>query len=175
MSRSARPERAVAPELHELAHPLRSRLTLVELVVVIAILGGLTTVVGVNLGAGDAHRLELVEQQIRLAAKRARDLAAMTHAPHGVLFDVARDRLGIVDQHGALVTDPTSAGAWVVDTREGRFGSVDITAADFGSARKAAIFDAQGVPLAGGSVSLRSGDMLRVLELDPATGLFSTP
>lgn len=175
MFRSAGPARAGAPELHDAVQPLRERLTLVELVVVVAILGGLVTVVGVTAGAGDAHRLELVEQQVRLAAKRARDLAAAERAPHGVLFDVARDRLGIVDQHGTLVTDPTSAGAWVVDTREGAFGSVDISAADFGSARKAAIFDAQGVPLAGGRVTLRSGDLVHVLELDPATGLFSTP
>ncbi|GJM23386.1 MAG: hypothetical protein DHS20C15_33010 [Planctomycetota bacterium] len=163
------------------ARRLRARLradgfTLAELLVVLAIFGVLAGVVGLNSTARHEHLLEVMEMQVREAAARARELARSTHEPHGVLFDVSSDRLGIVDERGALVQDPLTQSAWVVDARGSTFGGgVDISSADFGSAGKAAIFDSQGVPLAGGGVTLRAGDSLRVLALDPATGIFYLP
>ena len=164
------------PPRHALTVRNADGFTLIELLVVVSILGALAAVVGMNGGGRDEHLLEVMELQVHDAAERARALARSARAPYGVVFDVPGDRLGIVDENGDLVLDPLTKTPWVVDARGQTFsGGVDISAADFGGAGKAAIFDAQGVPLAGGSVTLTAGDGSRVLALDPATGVFSSP
>ena len=50
-----------------------------------------------------------------------------------------------------------------------------VTAADFGTAGTAALFDSQGVPVTGGQLTLASRGRTRTLLLDAATGAISAP
>ncbi len=110
-------------------------------------------------------------ETIREALEAARALALETGRLHGVVFEVGGDRAAVVDQDGSLVSNPLTPSGYALDgTDADPHQRVTIEAADFGTTRHAAIFDADGVPLAGGSVVLRHGDTVAELHVDAATG-----
>jgi prepilin-type N-terminal cleavage/methylation domain-containing protein len=149
--------------------------TLLELLLVVCIVALLTGIAGIASGASDTQHLDMAEVQILDALAWAQAQARSNRAPVAVVFDLTRDRFALVDEHGALLTDPlTRAGYLVSFQHPNQPRLVDIVAASFGTAGLAVIFDAQGVPLTGGAIILEAGPHRRVLAVDAATGAVSS-
>jgi Tfp pilus assembly protein FimT len=124
---------------------------------------------------GGGQALDLVERQVRDAVQFARAEAMATRAPVGVVFDPATDRFAVVADGGGMVVDPLTKQDYLVDfDRPNQPSGVSIEAAVFGSLLTAVVFDAQGVPVAGGSVTLAHNGLIRTLVVDGATGLVTS-
>jgi prepilin-type N-terminal cleavage/methylation domain-containing protein len=145
--------------------------TLVELLVVVFLVALLAGLASVSVGDDAQGQLELADLQVRDAIAWAQTLARSSRAPMGVVFEPGGDRLAVVDETGTQVTDPLTRRGYEVDfSRPNEPRRVSIQAADFGACGTALIFDAQGWPLAGGTLTLAAGGGLRTLTVDGATG-----
>lgn len=152
-----------------------SGFTLVELLVVLAIMGILSTIAAPSFGTGYDSRLDLVEVQVRDAFSRAASLARSSRSTHGVVFDVRTERLAVVDGTGSAVTDPLTKSAYIVDfLRPDQPRNIDITTASFGSTGVAAVFNGQGLPVADGTVVVKCLTASRSFTLDKATALVTS-
>jgi prepilin-type N-terminal cleavage/methylation domain-containing protein len=148
--------------------------TLVELLFVIAIIGLMAGLATAASGKDGEIALDQAEIIVRDACARAQMLARSSRTPHGVVFDVEHDRFAIVAEDGTPARDPLTRGDAITElSRPNSPRRVTLDAADFGDAGHCALFDAQGVPLTGGTLTLRHDDETRALVLDAATGLIS--
>jgi prepilin-type N-terminal cleavage/methylation domain-containing protein len=149
--------------------------TLVELLVVVVVLGILSSIAGVAAGVSGTQQLDMAEIQMRDALCWAQSQARSNRTPVAVVFDPDHDRFALVDAAGIMLPDPLTRDTYLVSFhRPNQPRLVDLVAAEFGAAGKAAIFDAQGVPMTGGTVTLTAGGTTRVLTIDPATGAISS-
>ncbi|HZL99324.1 MAG TPA: hypothetical protein VFD43_03640, partial [Planctomycetota bacterium] len=147
-----------------------------ELLVVVAILGILSGIAGVASGVSGEQQLDMAELQIRDALAWAQAQARSNRSAAAVVFDAGQDRFALVDADGAALSDPVTQSAYVVSFRRpNQPRLVDLLDAAFGAAGRAAIFDAQGLPLTGGTITLQALGTTRTLTLDPATGALSAP
>ncbi len=145
--------------------------TLLELTIVVMVLALMAAVAVTAAGSQDEQQLELSEIHMRDALDRARALARSQRSPHAVVFDESGNRFALVDESGGIVTDPLTRRPDVVDfTLPGAPQRIEVVSADFGTAGTAAIFDAQGVPLTGGTLVLRRGGVTHTLSFEAATG-----
>ncbi len=151
--------------------------TLVELLVIVIVLGTLVAVAGIPATAdGGAAALDMAEIQLKDAFITAQTLAYSLGVPHGVVFDPDTERFAVVAQDGQPARDPLTHGEYSVDfTRSEQPRGVRIESASFGVTGTAGIFNGQGVPVAGGSVTVAKGNATRTLVLDPATGKLAAP
>jgi prepilin-type N-terminal cleavage/methylation domain-containing protein len=145
--------------------------TLIELLIVVIILGLLAGVAGLAATDSDAQALELAAIQVTDTIERAQNLARSSREPFGVVFETGSDRVVLVDVTGTPTIDPLTKRDFFLDfSLPGQPAMIVIGTADFGTTGRAVIFDPQGVPLEGGSLTLtRRSDSL-VLTVDPATG-----
>ncbi|RKY21067.1 MAG: hypothetical protein DRQ55_05655 [Planctomycetota bacterium] len=145
--------------------------TLVELLVVVALMGILISLVGTPTSERSGTQVDLAEVQIADALQMARTLSLAMGSPHGVVFDPAGERLAVVAVDGQAISDPLTHGAYELDFRRAdNLSGLDLVSADFGVTGAAAIYDGQGVPVQGGSVTIRHQDVERILVLNAATG-----
>jgi hypothetical protein len=145
------------------------------MLMVIFLVALLAGVASVSVGDGVEHQLEMADVQVRDALAWAQTLARSSRTPVGVVFDPAGERFAVVDQDGAQLPDPlTRRGYEIAFLRPNQPRRVDLAGADFGACGQAAVFDAQGVPLTGGTVTLQAGGRTRVLTVDAATGFVSS-
>ncbi len=149
--------------------------TLIELLMVVAILGLIGGMASIVAPATASHDLELVETQVRDAIQQARALARSQRLAHGVVFDTATERFAVVDEYGDAAIHPLTKGRYeVAFTGPGQPTGIDLASADFGPAGTTALFDGQGEPLEGGTLVVRKQDAVLTLSLDAATGLVQT-
>ncbi len=150
----------------------RRGFTMVELLVVamiVAVLAGVA-IIPASVDSPEAA-LDLAELQVQDAFAMARTMAYSLGVPHGVVFDPATERFAVVSQDGQAVQDPLTHGDYEIDFRHiEQPRGVSVLSASFGVTGAAGIMDGQGVPVAGGSVTLAKGGVTRTLVLDPATG-----
>jgi hypothetical protein len=126
--------------------------------------------------AGSARALDMAEIQLRDAMQRAQALAMSNRSPYAVVFGVATDRFAVVNENGQVVAGPLTKLPWIVDfTRPNQPKRVEIERVHSGVAGVAAIFDSQGVPLVGGSLTLRHMELRQALVMDAATGRLAAP
>jgi prepilin-type N-terminal cleavage/methylation domain-containing protein len=145
--------------------------TLVELMLVVFIVAVMAGVAGVASGASESQHLDMAEIQIRDALAWAQSQARSNRVAVAVVFDPGNDRFTLVDASGAVLPDPLTRSEYLVSFhRPNQPRLVDVVAADFGACGRAVIFDAQGVPMTGGSITLASSPDTRVLTVDAATG-----
>jgi prepilin-type N-terminal cleavage/methylation domain-containing protein len=143
----------------------------IELMVVVLVLGILVGIAGVPAVDNHGQALAQGELFVRDAIHTARSRALSTRIPHGVAFDTAGERLIVLAQDGTPVKDLMTKGDYMIDFgRPDMPSGLGISAADFGTTSTAAIFDAQGDPVSGGTVTLECNGQTLVLTLDAATG-----
>ncbi|MGQ0552669.1 MAG: pilus assembly FimT family protein [Planctomycetota bacterium] len=146
-------------------------ITLIELLIVMAIMGLLAAVALPMVGDQRAFRLRLVEVQVETAMNHARSLASANAATHGVVFDLTANAFAVVDQAGQPVTDPLTRQGYVVTfDRPDQPKGIDFTGASFGSTGRAAIFGPDGLPEAGGTITVNCLGSVMTITLDQATG-----
>lgn len=145
--------------------------TLVELLVVVLIMGLLAGIATVASNDDDGLAVELACQQMCDAVERAQAMAFSSRTGYGVAFDIDDDCFAVVDEDGALATHPLTKAPWEVGfVKPGQPKRIDIVSADFGDAGSTALFDARGVPIAGGTVVVSRDGVERTLTVDAATG-----
>ncbi len=179
--------------------PATRGFTLMEMVLVVALLAVLAAMLVPNLAGSDDRRLEVAAAEVREALRFAR--AEAMRRQEGVLFDAESSpgRLKLLD------TDCSSFGTpkAVIDPRTKRAFDVDVSAGPFsagvavtprfmagGSAWGGVIFNAagaaavacqvtgmygKGAPEAGSGVVLSRGDRQLTIVLDAATGRVTGP
>jgi prepilin-type N-terminal cleavage/methylation domain-containing protein len=149
----------------------RSGHTLIELLAVTAIMSIMAGLGTMASGQDGTLALDQAEIVVRDACSRAQMLARSSRTPHGVVFDVEGNRFAIVAEDGTAARDPLTRGDAITHfSRPSGPRLVTLDAVDFGDAGACALFDAQGVPLAGGIIALRRDELSRTLTLDAATG-----
>ncbi len=155
---------------HSFSKRARAGFTLIELLVVVAILGVVSAGAVLSTGDGNEEAFDAIEIRVDDALNRASTLARSQRIHYGVVFDVGRNRYGIVDETGALATHPLTKGNYVVELdAPGMPGGLEITGANFGDAGVAAIFDGQGVLLRGGSFTVTRNGVSRTFDVNAAT------
>lgn len=143
--------------------------TLMELLVVVALLAIMGSIAMVSLDDGGAAAVDLARMQVQDTVATAQAMAASKRLAHGVVFDPDGDTYALVDADGEVVTDPITHQPYLVDLTAVT-PTIDVVSADFGTAGAAILFDAQGVPVDGGTLVLRRDRATRTLTLDAATG-----
>jgi hypothetical protein len=144
--------------------------------VVVALLGILISLAGTPTNDRSGAFVDLAEVQIADALQMARTVSFSMGVPHGVVFDVEQERLAVVGPDGVAISDPLTHGPYELSfLREDNLPGLDLVAVDFGVTEGAAIFDGQGVPVQGGSITIRHQDQERILVLDAATGKLLGP
>ncbi len=145
--------------------------TLLELLVVAAILSIVAGLARLATGQDDELALEQTSLVLQDTCARAQALARCARKPHGVVFDVEGDRYAIVDEEGTPARDPLTHGDAIASLAQvNQPKGVHFDDADFGAAGTSILYDGDGLPLAGGTLTLRRGSATRTLTLDLATG-----
>ena len=147
--------------------------TLLELLVVVAILMVLAAIAMPSSSNGPERKLDTVQLAIQDALDHAQSLATSTAAVYGVRFDAEEQWFAVVDATGTPVDDPLSHKPYLVRLLlPGEPPDVVIDSVDF-DGHIVAVFNEKGVMHSGGEVHLRSGTTLRWLEADTATATLS--
>ncbi len=161
----------VSPKRHAPTGRRDTGFTFIELMVVVVVLGVLIGVAGIPAIDNGGQALTQGELYVRDAMHTARSRALSTRVPHGVAFDATGERFIVLAMDGTPVIDLLTKSDYVVDfNRPDMPSGLLIAAADFGTTSSAAIFDAQGDPVSGGSVTLECNGQSLALTLDAATG-----
>ena len=164
--------------------------SLLELLLVVAIMGIAALVAIPKFSSTDPYRLELAAERVAQAMRFARAEALRTGHAHGVHASQSQQRIRVYRLSGGIpqwtVRDPVTKQLYDlrVDT-DRRFEGVSITSASFqyqglGVGSSYLGFDANGMPqyassgtthsLTGGEVRLALGGLERVVTPSPETG-----
>lgn len=143
--------------------------TVIELLVVVAVMMILAAIALPNSTQGPERKLDTAQLAMQDAFDHAQSLATTTAAVYGVRFDCDEEWFAVVDATGHPVDDPLSHMPYVVHLMQpGEPADVVIDSADF-SGHMVAVFNEKGVMHVGGEVHLRAGTSLRWLTIDTAT------
>jgi hypothetical protein len=138
---------------------------------VIVVLGLLVGIAGIPAVDSGEQGLQQGELYVRDAIHTARARAMATRQTHGVAFDLSQNRFIVLAGDGTAVSDPFTHKDYLIEfDRPDMPSNLALSAVDFGTTGPAAIFDAQGDPVSGGTVTLACQQSSLVLELDGATG-----
>ena len=146
-----------------------SGFTIIELVVVMAILGLLTAIVAPSGGMSDKRKLDTLQVELQDAVDFAQSLAYHKGEPHGVKFHMVKRWFAVVNSKGTPVEDPLTKGPYIVYLdHPGQPGDIELIAAAF-NGRPTAAFNEKGVLAHSGEVRIRGGDSVRRLTMTSAT------
>ena len=144
--------------------------TLTELLLVTAVIGVLGSSAMSAFAESPDHRLDMIERELSDAVDYARALARSDREAHGVVFDVATERVAVVDEAGAVVEDPLARRDYLLDFSGPQYPQgLDLTSADFGDTGAAIVVEPDGTAFSSGSVVLTFRGATRTLRVDLAT------
>jgi prepilin-type N-terminal cleavage/methylation domain-containing protein len=148
----------------------RGAFTLVELIVVIAILAAVATLAIPRFAnSHNVERLTAALRRVEADLLNARTLATQRSAAHMVEFNEParsyRVRAGTVASPGPI--------EYTVDLAAEPYGLTQVVLGSFSSA--SVVFDGYGRPAVGGKITLRLADLEVEFDLDQDTGLPSAP
>jgi type II secretory pathway pseudopilin PulG len=152
--------------------------TLIELLIVIAMLGLASAVVIPNMGSVDVLRVQSTVRAIVSDITYAQSEALARQSPRALVFDVANNRYSVVDVPGNAV-DPVANTQYTVNLSDAqRFHDSRITGAEFDGV-PVLIFDELGGPVtdpsgttpsAGGSVTISGSGAVFRIDVEAYTG-----
>src|SRR5262245_42453853 len=143
--------------------------TVVELLIVIAVLMVLAAIVLPSGSVGDERKLDTLQLEIQDAMDHAQSMAYHDNAPYGVRFSATGQWFAVVNEMGVPIDDPLSHGDYIVRMKDpGQPKATYIDYANFAS-RPLAAFDEKGVLQTGGEIHLHTGSTQRWLMANTAT------
>jgi prepilin-type N-terminal cleavage/methylation domain-containing protein len=153
------------------SRPRRPAFTLLELVVVLALVG-ITAAIAVPrfASASQNYRARAAAQRLVADLAYIQSRATMTSSTLALTFSVGTGRYTVLG-----VTDPrTGAGIYTVDLAEPPFEAKVVSTTLAGAKRTAGAvqlrFDGYGVPSAGGSIAITAGSAAVSVSVDPVSG-----
>jgi type II secretory pathway pseudopilin PulG len=154
--------------VHETVAPVRTAFTLLELVMILAIVATLAAIAAPRYAAAlTSYRAEGASRRIVADLELARSTAQAKSATVTVSFDVVNDRYDIAGVPS--LNDPgTDIG---VDLSREPYHA-DLVAANFGGNDKVR-FDGYGIPDNGGVIAVSCGTSMKIINLDLETGVAS--
>lgn len=124
--------------------------TLIELIVVVAIIGVLVYFAAANFGTSHSTvQVEAAAQQIATDIRYAQQMARTVGQNTRVYFDVSNNRYYLKWEDGTYLNDPARSADFIVDLGSGSFSEVSLTGTSLNYARLD--FTSAGAPLNGGS------------------------
>jgi len=151
----------------------RRAFTLVEILVVVAIMGMAAAIVVPHMLDGGSFGVQAAARTVMADLLVAQNEAIAQQRNRSVVFDPVNNRYSLVDENGdVLVNNWRSGGAanYVVDFGNDRsFNNVWIELADFGGT-STVTFDALGGVTTGGEIRLRTGNLRHAVTVAPFTG-----
>jgi len=126
----------------------------------------------------DIVTLNTVHTRLTAAFDGARANALGSGRPHGVAIDVVGDRFVPIDEHGKPLQQvdiqgkplPAADGWGAPAPASLKSMGADVVSARFGKGGATAVFGRDGLPLAGGEVVVKIGQVPVTWVLDAATG-----
>ena len=160
----------------------RNGFTLLELVVVIAVLAILTAIVMPSAGMSEKRKMDTLQVEIQDAIDHAQSLAYHKGFPYGVKFHVNKGWFAVTNQIGTPVDDPLTHGDYLIRLKDpGQPKDIHLDHAAFtsiedGQTRPLIAFNEKGVMETPGEVRIRAGNSSRRLLINTATAkLFEVP
>jgi len=151
--------------------------TLIELIVVVAILGVLVYLAAANFGTSQTNvQLDAAAQQIATDIRYAQQIARTAGQSTRVYFDISNNRYYLKWADGTYLKNPAGSADFIVELGAGNFSEVVLTGSSLNYARLD--FTSSGAPLSGGSGF--AGDLTvvtlnnkKVLKVRANTGLLT--
>jgi type II secretory pathway pseudopilin PulG len=143
--------------------------TLIELLIVAAVLMILAGIVIPSGTVSDDRKLDTLQLQIQDAMDHAQALAYHTGSVHGVRFSTTGQWFAVVNEVGIPIDDPLSHGDYVVKLNSpGQPGGIRLDYGIFGT-RPIAVFNEKGVLEESGQVNIGTTKAVRWLFANTAT------
>lgn len=149
----------------------RAGFTLMELLVVIAVMGFMAAVAMPSGGMSTDRKLDIIQLQVQDAIDHAQSLAYHTGTKHVVRISTDGQWIAVTNTLGVPVQDPLTRGPYVVrfTPLPGQPTGVKMVQATFGFNRPLVLFDSKGVLEHPGTMTITAGTESRLLSLNSAT------
>lgn len=143
--------------------------TVIELLIVAAVLMILAGIVIPSATVGDDRKLDTLQLQIQDAMDHAKALSYHSGSVHGVRFDTSGQWFAVVNEVGIPIDDPLSHGDYVIRLNApGQPVGVKLDLGVFG-VRPIAVYNEKGVLEESGQVHISTAGTVRWLAANTAT------
>ncbi len=147
--------------------------TLAEIMVSIVVMALLAVIALPASAVSDKHRLDMLQLQLQDAVDHSQSIAYHTGQKAGVLVNIPGQWFAVVNELGVPFEDPLTKRSYVIKLNApGQEQGVEVETCLFGFGRPLILFNDKGQLIYPGEMRLTSGDTVRQLEMNTATGFF---
>jgi len=157
--------------------------TLIEVIIVVVIISIAAAIVVPMMSSAGSLQIRSAANMIAADLEYAKSMAISRAQRYSVEFDKTAETYRVLDQAGNVIGHPVKKGfPYVIDFKnDGRLDRVDLADANFDGTPKVT-FDylgspenGSGSPLNSGVITLRSGNAVKEVRVEPVTGYISVP